>query len=188
MEPNHPPPRADPTGSSPDEFLAAAYQELRRLACQKMAKELPGQTLQPTALVHEAYLRIVAGESPEFQNGAHFFAAVAEAMRRILVEKARHRSRIRHGGGRQRGALEDADQPSPPSAVGVDLVAIDNLIARLEQQDTRMAEIVKLRYFAGLTSEETAAAMDLAPRTVYRVWTAARAWLRAELERPGDGC
>ena len=185
MDPGHPPSKADGP-AAPDEFLATAYQELRRLAIQKMAKEQPGHTLQPTALVHEAYLRIIGGGAAEFQNEAHFFAAVAEAMRRILVERARRRSRLRHGGGRERRSLDEANGPTPPPS-DVDLVAIDRLLNRLEKQDPRMAEIVKLRYFAGLTCEEVAAAMDLAPRTVFRTWTAARAWLKSELERTSDG-
>lgn len=184
MEPD-PKPACEPDVAAPEEFLAAAYQELRRLAVQKMAKEQQGQTLQPTALVHEAYLRIVGGGGAAFENEAHFFAAVAEAMRRILVEKARRRSRLRHGGGRERRALDEADGSSPPARDG-DVVAVDQLLDRLEKQDPRMAEVVKLRYFAGLTCDEVAAALDLAPRTVFRAWTAARAWLKAELERDGS--
>jgi RNA polymerase sigma factor (TIGR02999 family) len=173
-------------GPSADEFLACAYNELRNLARQKMAGESPGLTLQPTALLHEAYLRLVSGGPARFDNEAHFFASVAEAMRRILVERARRRARLKHGGGRERVTLDEAT-PSCSGSPGVDLVAMDAVIDKLQRQDPRMADIVKLRFYGGLTSDEAAAALGLAPRTVYRAWNAARAWLRAELERHQHG-
>ena len=147
-----------------------------------MAGEPAGLTLQPTALVHEAYLRLVMSGSARFENEAHFFAAVAEAMRRILVERARRRGRIKHGGGRARVPLE-ATLPPVIQETDEDLVVMDGVIEKLERLDQRMADIVKLRYYAGLTSDETAAALGLAPRSVFRAWNTAKAWLRAELER-----
>jgi RNA polymerase sigma factor (TIGR02999 family) len=170
---------------STDDFLAVAYQELRRLAYQKMAAESPGLTLQPTALVHEAYLRLISA-GQQFQNEAHFFAAVAEAMRRILVERARRRSRVKHGGGQARASLEGQEPPLPQHS-DEDLLSMDAIIDELERQDPRLAEVVKLRYYAGLTSDETAAALGLAPRTVFRSWNTAKAWLRIELERARHG-
>lgn len=151
-----------------------------------MAGESPNLTLQPTALVHEAYLRLISSGNQQFQNEAHFFGAVAEAMRRILVERARRRSRVKHGGGRKRASLEEAEA-SLTERADEDLIAMDAVIDKLEKQDPRLAEIVKLRYYAGLTSEETAAALGLAPRTVFRSWNTARAWLRLELERAPHG-
>ncbi|MFN0131474.1 MAG: ECF-type sigma factor [Phycisphaerales bacterium] len=167
-----------------DDFLAAAYHDLKRLARSRMAKERPGQTLQPAALVHEAYLRILGTGDPSFQNEAHFFAAVAEAMRRILVERARRRGRVKHGGGRERTPLEGVEASEPSSE---DIVGLDQVLRKLEAADPRLAEIVKLHYFAGLTFEEISAALRVAERTVYRQWSAARAWLRLQLERPSDG-
>lgn len=162
-----------------DELLPLVYEELRKLARARMAREQAGQTLQATALVHEAYLRLVADADPKWENRAHFFAAAAEAMRRILVERARRKSRVKHGAGQLRASLNE-------SAVGkgddaVDVVAVDQALSRLEQLDEQMAQLVTLRYFGGLEVEEAAAVMNLSPRTVNRLWTAARAWLQAEL-------
>jgi len=151
------------------------YDELRKLARARLARERqPHQTLQPTALVHEAYLR-VAGQPRTWDRRGHFFAAAALAMRRILVERARHYQRIRHGSGAERVELDTAIGRVDPSLV--DLVAIDEALTRLEQSDPRKAQIVSLRYFAGLSIEETAGALDLSPATVKNEWAFARAWL-----------
>ena len=161
------------------ELLPLVYDELRRLARARLAREKPGQTLQPTALVHEAYLRLVEGADPGWQGKRHFFAAAAEAMRRILIERARRRAAEKHGGGAERVTLEDvaADEEVAPET----LLAIDQALERLEKVDRQMAEVVKLRYFAGLSVEETAESLELSPRTVNRHWTGARAWLLREL-------
>lgn len=165
------------------ELLPLVYRELRRLAQARMARERPGQTLQATALVHEAYLRLL-GEDASWQSRGHFFAAAAEAMRRILVEQARRKSRIKHGGEFRRTA-------TPPEEIGLDhyesaeLVDLDAALTKLEALDSAMADVVKLRYFAGLTVDETAAALDISPRAVNRHWTASRAWLGNALREGG---
>jgi len=162
-----------------DELLPLVYDELRRLAHARMARLKPGQTLQPTALVHEAYVRLVESNDQGWENRGHFFAAAAEAMRRIIVDRARRAARVKHGGDRVRitiSALRGDVEPRPE-----ELLALDEALRRLEQQDSRMAEVVKLRYFAGLTQDETAAAMDISRRTVNRLSTAARAWLAGQL-------
>ncbi len=163
-----------------DRLLPLVYEELRRLAAQRLIHEAPGQTLQATALVHEAYLRLVGGEPDRPWNGrGHFFAAAAEAMRRILVEKARRRKRIRHGGGRQRIDLDEAcSLIQPPSD---DLLALDEALTRLAALNSVRAELVKLRFFAGLTMPEAAAALGISLATAERYWTFARTWLYAEL-------
>ncbi|MGQ0833989.1 MAG: ECF-type sigma factor [Gammaproteobacteria bacterium] len=161
-----------------DELLPIVYDELRKLARARMARE-PGQTLQATALVHEAYLRLVADADPRWENRAHFFAAAAEAMRRILVERARRRARVRHGGGQVRATLSDSVAVSGEDAV--DVVAVDQALTRLREMDDQLAQLVTLRYFGGLDVEEAAAVMNLSPRSVNRLWTAARAWLQVEL-------
>ncbi len=171
-----------------DELLRLVYDELRRMARQKMAHEPPGHTLQPTALVHEAYLRLVGDQDVRWEGRSHFFGAAAEAMRRILIDRARRYAAARHGGGRQRVPLEAADRAA--AGESVDLLALDDALGRLQEHDQRMAEVVKLRFFAGLTIEETAAALDVTSRTVNRDWIAARAWLHHELgaaaDREGD--
>jgi len=155
------------------ELLPLVYDELRRLAAAQMAREKPGQTLTATALVHEAYLRLVA--NPEFANRGHFFAAAAEAMRRILVENARRRRRLKHGGAFARAELEpDLIAAPEPDA---DLLALDEALSELEQHDEPAARLVKLRYFAGLGHQEAAAAMGITRRTADRLWALARAWL-----------
>src|SRR5262245_23944588 len=164
------------------ELLPLVYEELRTLAAQKMAHEAAGQTLQPTALVHEAYLRLV-GEEQEthWDNRGHFIAAAAEAMRRILIDNARRKKRDKHGGGR-RVALPDlpaADQDPD------DLLALDDALAKLAEEDTAAAEVVKLRLYAGLSVEEAAEALDLSRAHAYRHWTYARAWLRTALREGG---
>ena len=164
-----------------DDVVPEVYDELRKLARIRLARERDrNQTLQPTALVHEAYLR-VAGDRQErrWDRRGHFFAAAALAMRRILVERARHYQRIRHGSGAERVELDTAIGRVDPSLI--DLVAIDEALTRLEQSDPRKAQIVSLRYFAGLSIEETAGALDLSPATVKNEWAFARAWLHREL-------
>jgi RNA polymerase sigma factor (TIGR02999 family) len=172
--------RRDPTAA--DELLRLVYAELRTLARAWMKRERPGHTLQPTALVHEAYLRLVADPEARWANRQHFFAAAAEAMRRILIERARRVGRLKRGGGRQVVALEEAD--APIEVVWEEILAVDTALARLEARDAAMSEVVKLRYFVGLTVDETADALALSPRTVNRLWTGARAWLRREITAP----
>ncbi|MBN8644917.1 MAG: sigma-70 family RNA polymerase sigma factor [Planctomycetes bacterium] len=163
-------------------LLPLVYDELRKLAHARMNNEAPGQTLQPTALVHEAYMRLVdaQGRSPRWDGRGHFFGAAALAMRRILVERARHRNRIKHGGGRKRVDLEDADAAAH-APDGTDLVALDEALQKLEKLDKRKHDVVMLRYFAGLSIEEAAGALALSPATVKTEWSFARAWLRREM-------
>ena len=162
-----------------EELLPLLYHELRRLAAARMARERPGQTLQPTALVHEAYLRLMSDAHQGWQGRGHFFAAAAEAMRRILIERARRHGRIKHGGDRRRTTLDDGPAESEPDAE--EMIALDRSLSRLEEKDPAMAQVVKLRYFAGLTVPETASAMEISPRQVNRHWTAARAWLKRDM-------
>jgi RNA polymerase sigma factor (TIGR02999 family) len=165
-------------------LLSLVYDELRTLASAKLAHEKPGQTLQATALVHEAYLRLVDVEQAQHWDGrGHFFAAAAEAMRRILVETARRKQRIKHGGERPRVDLDEACSIS--SAPSDDLLALDEALAKLAVEAPAKADLVKLRYFAGLTVEEAAAAMGISPATAKRYWAYARAWLYNALA-PGD--
>jgi RNA polymerase sigma factor (TIGR02999 family) len=168
--------QGDPFAS--EQLLPLVYSELRNLAAQRLAQEKPGQTLQATALVHEAYLRLVGderrGSSPPWNSRGHFFAAAAEAMRRILIDAARHKRRPKHGGDRQRVDLDEAARIAEPRE---DLLALDEAIARLAQQEPAKAELVKLRYFAGLSLEEAAACLDISPATAKRYWVVARAWL-----------
>lgn len=165
-----------------ERLLPLVYEELRKLAAQKLAQEKPGQTLQATALVHEAYLRLV-GARPEqpWDSRGHFFAAAAEAMRRILINQARDKGRQKRGGGRERVDLDRlsvADQASED-----EMLALDEALQRLERQNKPCAALVKLRFFTGLTMEEAAAALGIAPRTAHRYWTFARAWLYDALRR-----
>ncbi len=162
-----------------DELLPLVYDELRRLARARMARLKPGQTLQPTALVHEAYLRLVQGDDQGWENRGHFFAAAAEAMRRIVIDRARRASRVKHGGDRVRIAISALGAGVAPRPA--ELLALDEALRRLEEQDPAMADVVKLRYFSGLTQEETAAAMAISRRSVNRLSTAARACLAGEL-------
>jgi RNA polymerase sigma factor (TIGR02999 family) len=166
------------------ELLPEVYDELRKLARARLARERPDQTLQPTALVHEAYLRIAGGDQrAQWDRRGHFFAAAALAMRRILVERARHYQRLKHGAGGQRVDLDSGIAAADPALT--DLVAIDEALTRLEQTDARKAKIVALRYFAGLSIEETAAALDISPATVKNEWKFARAWLYRALDPGG---
>lgn len=158
-----------------DELLPAVYQELRLLAAQKLSKELPGQTLQATALVHEAYIRLVGAEAQNWSGRTHFFAAAAEAMRRILIDNARRKQRLKRGGGQQKIGLNDAELAiEVPSD---DLIALDEALAKLAEIDKVKADLVKLRYFAGLTLEQAAGVLKLPERTAKRYWAHARAWL-----------
>ena len=158
------------------DLLPLVYDELRKLAAARMAAEAPGQTLDATALVHEAYLRLIGDR--EFDNRGHFFAAAAEAMRRVLVEVARRKNLPKHGGGRRRIELTEAHRLLESSD---DLLLLDDALGRLSTEDATAVEIVKLRLFAGLSVEEAAETLGLARATAYRHWTFARAWLRCEL-------
>jgi RNA polymerase sigma factor (TIGR02999 family) len=162
-----------------DQLLPLVYDELRKLAAAKLAKEAPGQTLEATALVHEAYLRLVDREKVQrWDSRGHFFAAAAEAMRRILVDNARRKQAQIHGGDRQRLELAEGDLLS--RARPEEIVALDESLSRLAAEDALAAEIVKLRVFAGMSVEETAQCAGISRATAYRHWTYARAWLRAE--------
>ena len=178
--------QGDPRAS--DDLLELVYAELRQLARSRLAHEPgggAGMTLDATALVHEAYLRVIGRSeqpAPAWDGRGHFFGAAALAMRRILVERARHQRRFKHGGGRARVGLTDAAaQLESPPPEGTDLIALDEALARLETFDPRKARVVSLRFFAGLSVEETAAAMDLSPATVKNEWAFARAWLHREM-------
>jgi RNA polymerase sigma factor (TIGR02999 family) len=159
-----------------EQLLPLVYQELRRLAAQKLAGEKPGQTLDATALVHEAYLRLVgSGAEPHWNSRGHFFAAAAQAMRNILVDNARRKRRGKHGGGRQRVALDES-LPAPPQDAD-ELLALDDALNRLAAEDPEAARIVHLRYYAGLSIEQAAKALGISRAAAYRQWTFARAWL-----------
>jgi RNA polymerase sigma factor (TIGR02999 family) len=174
--------RGDPNAAA--ELLRLVYAELRGLASRKMAGERPGQTLQATALVHEAWLRLGGDQQPPWKNRAHFFSAAAEAMRRILVENARRKKRLKHGGHLQRVDLEGVDiaAPSPDE----DLLAMDDALGRLAEIDPRAAELVKLRFFLGLTHAETATQLGVSVSTAERTWAFARAWLFREIRQERD--
>ena len=175
--------QGDPAAAA--QLLPLVYDELRRLAAQRLAHEAPGQTLEPTALVHEAYLRLVGSDPAAHWDGrGHFFAAAAEAMRRILIETARRKQRLRHGGGRQRLGLDQVDLRAPGTPEH--LLALDEALGRLADEEPAAAEIVKLRYFAGLTIEQTATALGLSVRTANRHWAYARAWLYQQLGPAGE--
>jgi RNA polymerase sigma factor (TIGR02999 family) len=169
-----------------EQLLPLVYEELRKLAAARLAHEKPGQTLQATALVHDAYLRLVDGEKVVCWNSrGHFFAAAAEAMRRILVERARRKGRVRHGGGFQRVDLH-AEQVAVSGEDDEQILFLDDALARLSTVRPQAAELVKLRFFAGLTLEEIAPIIDLSPRTTRRLWVYARAWLRRDMERSSE--
>lgn len=158
-----------------DELLSMVYDELRRLAARQMASEPPGQTLQPTALVHEAWLRLSSGHNPRFNNRAHFFTAASEAMRRILIENARRKKAARHGGGQQRVDIETLNLAAETK--DDELLAVHEALDGLAVEDPQKAELVKLRYFVGLTIEEAADVLGISSATAKRQWTFARAWL-----------
>jgi RNA polymerase sigma factor (TIGR02999 family) len=167
-----------------EQLLPLVYDELRKLAAERMAQEKPGQTLQATALVHEAYLRLVDAEkAPYWNSRGHFFAAAAEAMRRILVEKARRKASLKRGGGRAREELDEENLVAPP--LPDDLLALDEALSQLAVADPQAAELVKLRYFAGLTVKQAAEALGISPRTAVFLWAFARAWLLRKIEGEG---
>jgi RNA polymerase sigma factor (TIGR02999 family) len=162
-----------------DELLPLVYGELRKLAAAKMAGESPHQTLQPTALVHEAWLRLVGNDNPKFDGRGHFFASAAEAMRRILIDNARRRRALRHGGRQQRVDIEDVDVAAP--ADGDELLALNEALDKLAVKNKVEAEVVKLRYFVGMTLDETADVLGISPRSADNYWAHARAWLYREM-------
>jgi RNA polymerase sigma factor (TIGR02999 family) len=163
-----------------DDLLPLVYEELRRIARHQMGREPAGHTLQATALVHEAYLHLLGDENPSWDTRGHFFAAAAEAMRRILVDRARRKQTPKHGGDQKRVPLEDVeialeDEPS-------DMIALDDALTRLKERDSRLYDVAMLRHFAGLSNDETALALDVSTRTVRREWSYARVWLLQEIE------
>jgi RNA polymerase sigma factor (TIGR02999 family) len=164
-----------------DKLLPLVYAQLRRLAAVKLAGEASGQTLQATALVHEAWLRVSANQERQWNDQAHFFAVAAEAMRRILIDRARRRRAIRHGGGQHRVEIEDIPLAAPMPDER--LLALHEALRRLEKDDPTKAELVKLRYFAGLTLEEAGKVLNLSEATAKRYWAFARAWLQREIKR-----
>jgi len=175
----------DPQAS--EKLLPLVYDELRKLAAQRLAREKPGQTLQATALVHDAYVRLVGTEDPGWDNRGHFFAAAAEAMRRILVENARRKAAIKAGAGRERVELDEAELAIGGSRL--DLLALDEALSALEAKDKRKADLVKLRFFAGLTVEQAAQALGISTSTADNDWAYARGWLRLAMlgdERDGS--
>jgi RNA polymerase sigma factor (TIGR02999 family) len=171
--------RGDPHAA--EQLLPLVYDELRKLAAQRLAQEKPGQTLEATALVHEAYLRLVdVKEAQQWNSRGHFFGAAAEAMRRILVENARRRARAKHGGGRERVELDVSELVAPEIEEG--LIALDGALDRLGKEDPLAADLVKLRYFAGLTIPQAAQMLGVSARKADFLWSFARAWLRREME------
>ena len=169
-------------GAATDELLPLVYEELRALAALKLSGERPGQTLQATALVHEAYLRLVQAEGTQWKNHRQFFHAAAEAMRRILIDRAREKKSLKRGGAQRRVELDEAwvrdHDPSQP----IDLLALDEALQKLLQEDQRKADLVKLRYFAGLTIPQAAEVLGISHATAERDWDYARSWLRVEIE------
>jgi RNA polymerase sigma factor (TIGR02999 family) len=162
-----------------DELLPLVYEELRKVATAKMANEAAGNTLQPTALVHEAWLRLVGNDNPKFAGRAHFFAAAAEAMRRILIDRARRKRAARHGGGQLKVDIHQVNLASPDA--DDQLLAVNEALDKLAAQDPIEAQLVKLRYFVGLTTEEAASLLDISPRTARNYWAHARTWLYHEI-------
>jgi RNA polymerase sigma factor (TIGR02999 family) len=166
-----------------DKLLPLVYEELRLLAAQKLSQEPPGQTLQATALVHEAYIRLVEGGCDDWKSRGHFSKAVAEAMRRILVENARQKGRIKHGGGFQRVELSESASAESDKHTAYELIALDEALDRFAQKDKLKADLVKLRYFAGLTIPQAAQILNISHATAERHWIYARCWLRVEIDR-----
>jgi RNA polymerase sigma factor (TIGR02999 family) len=175
----------DGDGDAPARLMPLVYDELRRLADHYLRQERPDHTLQPTALVHEAYLKLVDQTSVDWQNRAHFFGVSAQVMRQILVDHARRHRASKRGGLQQKLTLEEAIDYSQP--LDVDLVALDDALTALAQFDARQSKIVELRFFGGLTIEETAVALGISPATVKVDWGMAKAWLRREIRRENDG-
>jgi RNA polymerase sigma factor (TIGR02999 family) len=169
--------KGDPGAAS--QLLSLVYEELRRLAAAKMAQEYPGHTLQPTALVHEAWLRLTSDEDRRWTNRTHFFAAAAEAMRRILVDNARRKRAQRHGGGQQR--VEMPEVAAPSLAEDDQIIAVSDALTKFAARDPQKAELVKLRYFVGMTIEQTAEVLQISQATAKRQWAYARAWLTEEI-------
>src|SRR4051812_4291836 len=179
--------RGDPQAA--DQLLPLVYDELRRLAAQRLAQEKPGQTLQATALVHEAYLRLVGADDPGWDSRGHFFAAAAEAMRRILVDNARRKAAIKAGGGLDRVGLDEVELAI--EGPRLDLLALDEALTTLEANDKRKADLVRLRFFAGLTVDQAAYALGISASTADNDWVYAKSWLRVamlgdEADGPGD--
>ena len=167
-------------GKDADKLLPLVYEELRRLAARKMLREAPGQTLQPTALVHEAYIRLVGSQDRNWTGRTHFFTAAAEAMRRILIDNARRKKSLKHGGAHRKVNIDNVEiaieEPSE------EIIALDEALAKLALEDPVKANLVKLRYFAGLTSDQAARILDISPSTADRDWAYARSWLRFEMD------
>ncbi len=171
--------------SAAEQLLPVVYDELRKLAARKMAQEAAGQTLQATALVHEAYLRLVGAEKAQhWDSRGHFFAAAAQAMRRILVENARRKQRAKHGGEFERVEIEIADLPTRMRSE--DLIALDEALEKLQRQDPLKARLVTLRYFGGMTIEQASEVLDISRVTAHRYWTFARAWLHRQITESGQ--
>jgi RNA polymerase sigma factor (TIGR02999 family) len=166
-----------------EQLLTLVYDDLRRLAAHRLAHEAPGQTLQPTELVHEAYLRLLGGKEAHWEGRGHFFAAAAEAMRRILVENARSKRRLKRGGDRARLPLEEAELLAPEPSE--DVLALDEALTALAATDRAAADLVQLRYFAGLSIPDAAQVLGVSPRTAKRLWTYARAWLHERIQGAG---
>jgi RNA polymerase sigma factor (TIGR02999 family) len=171
--------RGDPKAA--EELLPLVYEELRKLAAARMARELPGQTLQATALVHEAWLRLTGNENQKWEGRGHFFAAAAEAMRRILVERARGRQRLRHGGGQERVDLAEMEIPMVPEDEKV--LQVNEVLGELEAEDAVQAQIVKMKFFMGMKAEEIAEALRVSEKTVQRQWAHAKAWLYQRIRK-----
>ena len=174
--------------SGSDRLLKAVYDDLRKLAAARLAQESPGQTLQPTALVHEAYLRLIGDNQPDWDGKAHFFGAASEAMRRILIDNARRKKSMKHGGGVNRAAIDPNELAETDQAN--ELLGVHELLDELAAHDARAGELVKLHYFGGLSIEQAAELLQMAPRTAYRKWAYARAWLfrktNGDEDRPGN--
>ncbi len=165
-----------------DDLLPLVYEELRRLAAARLAREAAGQTLQPTALVHEAWLRLLKGKEQDWRDRSYFFAAAAEAMRRIMVESARRKMRLKHGGGQQRLNVEDVNPAAPTP--DEKLLQLDEALAEMERAEPELARVVMLKYFSGLTNQEVAEALGVSVSTVDRQWFSARRWLFTKMDPP----